>query len=156
MKRIPTLLAVCVVTGTALVVAAVATAQRPAEKPEVGAFGGIPGVTQGVTEMVAVSQAGDAVLAYSVYTGRWHKQAIPAGHERVPYTVNQGMVVLRMGNVLYGFSSEKGTWDSIEIGENVGGPPTLAFKMAYLKAGSKIYSFSRMTGNWSMVDLAKP
>jgi hypothetical protein len=155
MKRFSTLLAICVAAGTALIVAAVAMAQRP-EKPEVGAFGGIPGVTQGATELVTVSQAGDAVLAYSVYTGRWHKQAIPAGNEKVPYTVGFGIVGLRLGNVLYGFSSEKGIWDSIELGENVAGSPAIAHNMAYLKSGSKIYTFSKMTGNWSMVDLAKP
>jgi hypothetical protein len=151
MKRISRLLTACCITGVALV--AVATAQRPGDKPPEGLSGG---ATLGQTELVAVSQAGDAVLAYSAYTGRWHKQAIPPGQEKVPYTVGSGMVSMRLGKVLYGFSSEKGTWDSIEVGEDVAGPPALAFNMAYLKAGSKIYVFSRMTGNWSMVDLSKP
>src|SRR5580765_4226415 len=61
MKRISTLLAACSVTGAALIVVAVATAQRPAEKPQEVVFGGLPGVTQGASEMVVVSQAGDAV-----------------------------------------------------------------------------------------------
>jgi hypothetical protein len=61
----------------------------------------LPGVTQGVTELVAVSQAGDAIVAYSTHTGRWHKQAIPGGHEKVPYTVGSGMVAVRIENTLY-------------------------------------------------------
>ena len=137
---------------------AMASAQRSAEKPPESAFGsgGMPGVTQGMTEMVAVSQAGDAILAYSAFTGRWHKQAIPAGHEKVPYTVGSGMVAVRLENTLYAFSSEKGAWDSIELDDKAVGVPAVSFNMAYLKTGSKIYTFSRMAGNWSMVDLEKP
>ena len=158
MKRISLMLIVCIVTGIGLISAAVVSAQRPGEKPPEGAFApfGMPGVTQGVTELVAVSEAGDVLLAYSAFTGRWHKQAIPPGHDKVPYTVGGGMVCVRLGKVLHGFSSEKGTWDSIEVGEDVLGSPAVGFNMAHLKSGSKIYVFSRMTGNWSMVDLAKP
>src|SRR5262249_44979069 len=119
-------------------------------------FGGMPRVTQGMTEIVAVSRARDAVMAYSAYTGQWHKQAIPAGQDKVPYTLGNGIVCMRLGNTLYGFSSEKGTWDSVEIGDDAVGSPAVGFNMAYLKTASKIYVFSRMTGNWSMVDLAKP
>jgi hypothetical protein len=157
MKRISPRFAAFVVAGVGLVVTAIASAQRPSEKPpEGGLFGGMPGVTQGVTEMVAVSEAKDVVVAYSAYTGRWHKQPIPAGIDKVSYTVGTGIVAFRTKNTLYGFSSEKGSWDSIEVGENVAGSPTVGFNMAHLKTESKIYVFSRMAGNWSMIDLSKP
>jgi hypothetical protein len=157
MKRSSPHFAAFVVAGVGLVVAAVASAQRPPEKPpEGGAFGGMPGVTQGVTELVAVTEAKDAVVAYSAYTGRWHKQPIPAGIDRVSYTVGNGIVAFRTKNTLYGFSSEKGSWDSIDVGENALGPPAVGFNMAHFKTESKIYVFSRMAGNWSMIDLSKP
>ena len=56
MKRISPILAACVVTGIGLIGAAVVLAQLPVEKPPEGAFLlGMPGVTQGRTELVAVS-----------------------------------------------------------------------------------------------------
>src|SRR5690242_19362744 len=129
MKRISLVLIVCIVTGVGLISAAVVSAQCPAEKPPEGAFAafGMTDVTQGMTELVAASEAGDALLAYSAFTGRWHKQPIPPGHDKVPYTVGGGMVCVRLGKVLYGFSSEKGAWDSIEVGDDVAGSPSVGF-----------------------------
>jgi hypothetical protein len=152
--------AVCVAPAVGLLVAAVAAGQRAAEPqvqngavPAVGAARN-SAVTQGFSEMVTVSKEGDAVWLYSLQTGRWHKQAIPADQGPISPIVGFGVVAFRTRTMLFACSSQTGAWDSVEIGD-LPGKPTVGRNLAACRAGNKLYGFSSETGGWDSADLGE-
>jgi len=112
------------------------------------------GVTQGFSEMVTVSKGGDAVWLYSLQTGRWHKQAIPADEGPVKPVVGFGVVAFRTRTMVYAGSSQTGAWDSVELGD-VPGQPIVGRNLAAFRARNKLYGFSSETGAWDSVELGE-
>lgn len=161
MKSSSTRFALCAAPAIGLLLAAVASGQRATGLPQgpngillaVGAASA-SAVTQGFTEMVTVSKGGDAVWLYSLQTGRWHKQAIPADQGPVSPTIGMGVVDFRTRTMVYACSSQTGAWDSVEVGD-APGKPTVGRNLAAIRAGNKLYGFSSETGGWDSVELGE-
>jgi hypothetical protein len=153
MKISSSCLAVCT-ASIGLLVAAVAAGQRAVELTQVPSGGGpaVSKVTQGFSELVTVSKGGDAVWLYSLQTGRWHKQVIPANQGPVSPVVGFGVVAFRTRTMAFACSSQTGAWDSVELGD-VPGLPIVGKNMAVIRAGNKLYGFSSETGGWDSVEL---
>ena len=161
MKRISMLSALCAVVGTGLIVGAVAVGQRPGVNPQAAALvaqngrAAFSNLTQGFSEIVTVSKAGDAVWLWSVQTGHWHKQAIPADQGQPHPIVGIGVVAFRTRSMVYACSSQTGAWDSVELAEGDAGHPTVGKNTVAFRAANKLYGFSSETGFWDSVELAE-
>ena len=158
MKRSSMRIAVCAAAASGLLVVAGQRAAVLSQVPNGGvpAVGAVPAseTTQGFSEIVTVSKGRDAVWLYSMQTGRWHKQAIPADQGPVSPTVGIGVVAFRTRTMVYACSSQTGAWDSVELGD-VRGQPIVGRNLAVFRAGNKLYGFSSETGAWDSVELGE-
>jgi hypothetical protein len=122
----------------------------------VGGAGAAPAssVVQGFTEIVTISKAGDTVWLYSLHTGKWHKQTIPADQGRPKPTVGFGLVAFRTRTMVFACSSQTGAWDSVDVGD-LPAQPTVGKNMATFRAGNKLYGFSAETGAWDAIEVGE-
>ena len=160
MKRFSIRIAAFAVSAIGLLVAAVAFAQRADEALPFnpGVFPGGPvrnsGLIQGFSEMVTVSKNGEAVWLFSFQTGSWHKQSIPKDQGPIRPTLGRGVVAFRTRTMMFACSSQTGTWDSVEIGENRA-QPTVGFNVIAFRSGNTIYAFSSESGAWDTIELSE-
>jgi hypothetical protein len=154
MKRSSIRIAVAAVVALFVVVSQRATVLSQVRNSGAPRVGAVPAaaVTQGFSEIVTVSKAGDAVWLYSVQTGKWHKQAIPAEQGPARPTTGIGVVAFRTRTMVYACSSQTGAWDSVELGEEPG-QPTVGRNIAVFRAGNKLYGFSAEIGVWDSVEM---
>lgn len=161
MKSSAICFALCTAPAVGLLFGAVAAGQRAPEQPQVPIAGVAPArarpasaVTQGFTEMVTVSKNGDVVWLYSVQTGHWHKQTIPAEQGPIKPVVGMGVVAFRTRTMVFACSSLTGAWDSVEVGD-IPAQPTVGTNVAAFRAKNKLYGFSSETGAWDSVELGE-
>jgi hypothetical protein len=138
----------------------VAAGQQPGVEPRAGAVAPPDGaavarsnISQGFSEIVTVSKAGDVVAVYSIHTGRWHKQKIAAEQGRPSPVIGNGVVAFRTRSMVFACSSETGAWDSVELADGVRGAPIVGTKMAVFRGGNALHGFSAVTGAWDSIEI---
>jgi len=95
-----------------------------------------------------------AVIAYSIERNVWNRITFDSPlSPAVEPIVAQGMVALKDGHVVYGFSAKTGAWDnvSLEMGSNA--VPTVQPNCITLKDNRFFYVFGAASGAWTGVDL---
>jgi len=108
----------------------------------------------GESLIIVVPASRDAVLAYSMETGRWKRQAIaPIDKAPILPIVSTDVGAVCIGNLVLAFSGPKGDWDSVTVSDASKVVPVLHGDTVMLQDGSKLYVFSANAGKWSGVDL---
>ncbi len=106
--------------------------------------------------MVSWSEDGDAVWGFSKRLGIWKKQVIdPAAKEPLVPIAGSNVACVQVGRRFYGFSSETGWWNVLELPADkdlAGAVPVVEKDLVLLTVGDSIYTYASSTGCWSSRD----
>jgi polysaccharide biosynthesis/export protein len=106
--------------------------------------------------MVSWSENGDAVWGFSKRLGIWKKQVIdPAAKEPLMPIAGSNVACVQVGRRFYGYSSEKGWWNVLELPPDMDlaeAVPVVEKDLVLLTGGDSIYTYASSTGRWSSRD----
>lgn len=106
--------------------------------------------------MVSWSENGDAVWGFSKRLGIWGKQVIdPPAKEPLLPVVGGSVACVQVGRRFYGYSSEVGWWNPLELPADkdlAEAVPVVEKDLVLLTVGDSIYTFASSTGCWSSRD----